>query len=87
MWNKLVAWLLALVTAIFNNFGVYQQPDKTYSQEATYTIQNDAVDYGELYAWHKGTYTGTDSCNVKNIKHETVSLGKYYSYPGLLSHV
>lgn len=76
MWNKLVAWLLALVTAIFNNFGVYQQPDKTYSQEATYTIQNDAVDYGELYAWHKGTYTGTDSCNVKNIKHETVSLGK-----------
>lgn len=76
MWNKLVAWLLALVTAIFNNFGIYTQPDKTYKQEATYTIQEDAVDYGELYTWHKGTYTGTDSCNVNNIKSESVSRGK-----------
>lgn len=75
MWNKIVAWLMAMLTAMFNNFGFYQQPDTPYTGDPGYTIQRDAVNYKDMYSWYTKSFVGTDSCRVDNIKHETPSTG------------
>lgn len=66
MWSRIVAWILAVVTALFHNMGYWQQEDTIYKGDPGYTVQKDVVDYGGLYSWYKDLCSDSNaSCKVE----------------------
>jgi len=81
MWSRIVAWILAVVTALFHNMGYWQQEDAIYKGDPGYTVQKDVVDYGGLYSWYKDLYSDSNaSCKVEAKSHETFTNVKGVGY-------
>ena len=53
--QRLISWLLALLTALMNNLGFWQQPEKPYIGDPGYTIQEDAVNYSAMREWYNAS--------------------------------
>lgn len=70
MWSRLTAWILAVLTALVHNMGVWQQSDIAYKGDPGYTIQEDEVDYTSMYAWYNSLYDNSNaSCTVESKSH------------------
>lgn len=66
MWSKLVSWILAVITAIFNGFGFYQKEYVPYIGDPAYEVQEEAVDYAQMRTWYIDSYVGSgDVCTVE----------------------
>lgn len=54
--QRLISWLLALLTALMNNLGFWQQPEKPYIGDPGYAIQEDAVNYSAMREWYNASF-------------------------------
>lgn len=54
--QKFISWLLALLTALMNNLGFWQQPEKPYTGDPGYAIQEDAVNYSAMREWYDASF-------------------------------
>lgn len=54
--QRLISWLLALLAALMNNLGFWQQPEKPYVGDAGYAIQEDAVNYSAMREWYNASF-------------------------------
>lgn len=71
MWSKFTAWLLAAITALFNNLGFWQQPNEAYVGDPGYAIQADEVDYNAMHKWYDNLYgDSASSCKVQARNHK-----------------
>lgn len=71
MWSKITAWLLALFTALLNNFGLWQQPNIYYKGDPGYAVQEEAVDYNKMHTWYNNLFKGNDAtCIVEATTHQ-----------------
>lgn len=57
--------LMAIVTALFNNFGFYMQPEFVDDGSPGYEIVEENIDYKELYSWYVTSMSSEgDRCNL-----------------------
>lgn len=70
MLDRLISWILAVLTALMGNFGFYEREPTYYREDATYTIQEDPVNYAEMRQWYYDGIKGDDTiCEVKSYPH------------------
>lgn len=70
MLSKLIAWFLAAITALMNNFGFWQQPEVTYKGDPGYVIEEDVVNYREVQQWYVEGFQGENMCTVAAQHHD-----------------
>lgn len=65
MWSKLISWILAAITAMFNGFGMYTHTPEAYTGNTGYTIQQESPDYADLRSWYIKSFGSGDTCVVE----------------------
>lgn len=76
MLSKIIAWVLAALTALLSNLGFWIQPDSTYKGDPGYVVEGDVVNYKDVQDWYAGAMIGDNTCNV-TAKHHSMEANTF----------